>query len=263
MISWIRIKGILVQEFYLTRRSLEVTIDLPFFSLISVLLFGFITTFLSKTSDPITSQYLLLGLLLWEVIRITQYSISVEAMWNVWSRNLSNMFISPLTIWDYFAAQMISSASKAIIIFSVLSLMSYYLFGFNILNVGFLNLILFFINLTIFSWTTGILILGFIFRFGTRIQSLAWGIIFLFQPLTAALFPLSVLPKFLQKFALIFPPTYVFEAARQSLSGQSINWSYINTAFLLNIIYFIISIFIFSHLFKKSKDTGQFARNEG
>ena len=116
MIKWNRIKGILIQEFYLTRRSLEVTIDLPFFSFISVLLFGFITVFLSKSSDSVGSQYLLLGLLLWEIIRITQYSMSVEAMWNVWSRNLSNMFISPLTIWDYFIAQMISSVSKAIII---------------------------------------------------------------------------------------------------------------------------------------------------
>ncbi len=263
MVNWSRIKGILVQEYYITKRSLEVLVDLPLFSFIGLILFGFITNFLSisnKTNEP---KYLLLGLILWEVIRITQYSMSVEAMWNVWSRNLSNMFVSPLTIWDYFIAQMISSVSKTIIIVLVISVISYFMFSFNLLSVGMLNLLIYFINLTIFAWTTGILILGFIFRFGTRIQSLAWGIIFLFQPLTAAAFPLSVLPKPLQTFALIFPPTYIFEASRQSLNNGSTNWGYVNTAFILNVFYFIIAIVVFYFLFKKSKDTGQFARNEG
>lgn len=263
MINWNRIKAILLQELFITRKSLEIFFDIPFFAFTSVLFAGFIATYISGSLGLIKAQYLILGMILWECLRVTQYTMSVNVLWEVWSRNLSNIFISPTTIYEYFIALMLSTVIKITILCIFLSLLSYYFFGFNILNVGVLNLILILSNLLLFGWTTGILILGLIFRFGTRIQSLSWGIIYLFQPLTAALYPLSTLPVSLQKFALIFPPTYVFEAARQSLSSQGINWNFINIAFILNIMYFIISIFVFAHLFKKSKDTGQFARNEG
>ncbi|MEK6953167.1 MAG: hypothetical protein AABX29_09210 [Nanoarchaeota archaeon] len=263
MINFSRVKGILLQELFITRKSLEIFFDIPFFAFTSILLVGFIASYISGSIGQIGAQYLVLGMILWECLRVTQYTMSVNVLWEVWSRNLSNIFISPITIFEYFLALILSTIIKILVLNVFLSIISFYMFDFNVLKVGIATLSLVLINLLIFGWTTGILILGLIFRFGTRIQSLAWGIIFLFQPFTAALYPVTILPKPIQTFAFFFPPTYVFEVARQSLSNQSINWSYINTAFILNIIYFSISIFVFAHLFKKSKDTGQFARNEG
>ena len=263
MINISRVKGILLQELFITRKSLEIFFDIPFFAFTSILLIGFIAAYVSDSIGEIGAQYLLLGMILWECLRVTQYTMSVNVLWEVWSRNLSNIFISPITIFEYFIALILSTIIKISILCVFLSAVAFYLFGFNILDVGIITLSLVLINLLIFGWSTGILILGLIFRFGTRIQSLAWGIIFLFQPLTASLYPISILPKPIQTIAFFFPPTYVFEAARQSLSSQNTNWNFINTAFILNLIYLVISIFIFSHLFKKSKDTGQFARNEG
>jgi ABC-2 type transport system permease protein len=97
---------------------------------------------------------------------------------------------------------------------------------------------------------------------GPSIQAIAWGVIFLFQPLTASFFPVSVLPPFLQHVAYALPPTYVFEAGRQALMNPAINCSYFGKAFGLNIFYSVISAFVFLYLFKKSKDSGQFARND-
>lgn len=263
MIKINRIKGVLLEELFITRKSLEIFFDVPFFAFTSVLFAGFIASYISGSLGMIKAQYLILGMILWECLRVTQYTMSVNVLWEVWSRNLSNLFVSPISIQEYFIALILSTIVKIFILGSFLSLLSFYLFGFNILNIGILNLFILLFNLLIFGWTTGIIILGLIFRFGTRIQSLAWGIIYLFQPLTAALYPLSTLPVSIQKIALLFPPTYVFEAARQGLSNHIINWDHMNMAFVLNIIYFVISIFIFLHLFKKSKDSGQFARNEG
>ncbi len=261
--STTRLKAVLYQEYCITKNSLEITIDLFFFSIMSVTVFGFVSLFLVGSVNSAAAHYLLLGILLWEIIRITQYSMSVGSLWNIWSRNLSNMFITPLSLKEFMFAQMISGTVKALFTFIIISLISLAIFDFNIFSIGAINLLMGFINLTIFSWTTGIIILGLIFRFGTRIQALAWGLIFLFQPLTASFFPLEILPDLLKVVSYALPPTYVFEAARNALTDPSINWNFAVISFLQNIIYFLLSLWFFNAMFNKSKDTGQFARMEG
>ena len=257
-----RIKAILLQELFITKGSLEVIMDIFFFSIMTIVLFGFFSLSLITTLTSTAVHYLLLGMLLFEIVRMTQYSIFVGSLWNIWSRNLTNMFITPLTLREYLFAQMLSGVVKSLVVFTVISLLAGIFFKFNILHLGFGNLILFFINLTIFSWAAGLIILAFIFRYGTRIQALAWGLIFLFQPLTAAIFPVSILPSPLLQIAYLLPPTFVFEAARAALVDSSVNWNFTAVAFGENILYFVFSIWFFNFMFTKAKDKGQFARNE-
>jgi len=257
-----RIKGILYQEYYLTFRNLTIIMDLFFFSVMTLIVFGFMSLFLRSSGGILASQYFLVGMILWEIIRITQYSMSVESLWNIWSRNLSNMFISPLSLTEYFIAQMLSGMLKAVIAFFIVSLLSLSLFNFNFFNLGFLNISLFVLNLVIFAWSLGLFLLGLIFRYGQKLQSFAWFLVFIFQPLTGTFFPIEILPAPFQKIAYFLPPTHVFEAARFNLSSPLIRWDLIGISFLENIIYFAISIWFFSYMFKRSKETGQFTKNE-
>ncbi len=237
--------------------------DTIFLSIMNLLLFGYVTVFLAGQNNQALAQSLLLGMILWEVVRLTQYTVTVSAMWNIWSRNLTNMFISPLTLKEYVGAHMLSGTIKTIAICWLIAVMSLYLFNFNIFSVGWTTLLLSFINLTLFAYALGFVLLGLIFRYGTKIQSLAWGLIYLFQPLSAAFFPISVLPIYLKPIAYALPASYVFEAARESFMSGRINWEYHGIAFGLNVVYLIVCIYIFKWLFERSKETGQFARNEG
>lgn len=257
-----RIKAVLIQEYYISVRSLEIWMDNIFFPLMTSLVFGLIARYFSG-NNSLAGKYLILGMLLWQIIQIAQYSFSIGALWNVWSRNLTNMFITPLSLVEYMGAQIISSIVKALFIFSALAVMYYFFFGFNILNIGLVNLSFYAVNLLLFAWSVSFVLLGAVFKYGTRIQALAWGTVFLFQPLAAVFFPVSILPSGIREVALLIPVTYVFEAARGNLTNTQINWQYIGTAFFLNIIYLIVSILIFRYLFNKSKETGQFVRNEG
>jgi ABC-2 type transport system permease protein len=257
-----RIRAVLLQEVYISARSFEVLFDLPFWSLITVVVFGFVTYFLSSVMDPTIAQYLYMGTLLWEVIRIAQYSMSLGALWNVWSHNFSNMFITPLSMPEYVIAQMISGAAKALILFALIGVIAANLFGFNLLNMGAGNLAFGFVNLLCFAWSLGLVILGIILRLGTRIQALAWGLVLIFQPLTAAYYPLSVMPPVLQAVALMFPPTFVFEAARAGLSSQELQWQYALIAGIENVLYFGLAIWFYQYMYRRSRQTGQFARNE-
>jgi ABC-2 type transport system permease protein len=260
--SFERIRAVLLQEAYITLRSVEVLFDLPFWSLITVVVFGFVTLFLSTVMDPTAARYLYMGTLMWEIIRITQYSMSLGALWNVWSRNFSNMFIAPLSMSEYVVAQMLSGAVKAVLLFGMVAFIAAVVFDFNMLNMGFGNLALGFLNLLCFAYSIGLFILGIIFRLGPRIQALAWGLVWIFQPLTAAYYPLSVMPPALQSVALLFPPTYVFEAARAGLSSPGVQGELFAIAAIENVVYFALSVGFFEYMYRRSRQTGQFARNE-
>lgn len=258
------IKGLLLQEFFITIRSFEVILDIGLFPMMSVILFGFLATYLAGTGNSNVAISLLTGMLLWQVIFIVQYSVSVGSLWNIWSRNLTNMFIAPITLLEYVTAYSLSGIIKAIFIFVTTSIFSAIIFNFNILDVGIINLFLYLFNLVFFAISLGLIILGLIFRFGTRIQAFAWGLLPIFQPLTAVFYPVEILPIPLQFVARALPPTYIFEALRANLENPNvIQFGLIGTALVENTIYLVVATLFFNMMFNKSKSSGQFARLEG
>jgi len=259
--SFKRVLAVLQQEYYLTIHSMETIFDVFIYSFISLFIFGFISNYLVGGENLTAARYLLLGLLLWEVVRIVQYSISMGSMWNIWSRNLSNMFIAPLSVIEYFTAHTLSGIAKAGLVLIIDAAITSIIFQFHFLDLG-IMVVAYFLLLAWFGFSTGIAIIGVIFRFGTRIQAFSWGIVPILQPLTAAFFPVSVLPKPLQALAWSFPTTYVFEAARFQLDTGQVDWRLLIFAILLNCVYVVAAVAIFSRLFQASRDSGQFARNE-
>lgn len=257
-----RILAIIYQEIFITMHSMESINDIFLIAVINFLLFGFLSTYLVGSRNPIVAQYLLLGMVLWEIIRIVQYSISVHTMWNIWSRNLSNLFVSPLSEVEFFAASTISAVIKGLLVTFLASIAAIFIFHFNIYKIGIPNLLLYALNLILFAFATGLVIVGCVFKFGTKIQALSWSVIPILQPLTANFYPLSILPNWIQKIALCIPVTYVFEGARRNLIDPTIQWNNILIALLENIIYITLAVILFRWFAKSSKTTGQFARNE-
>lgn len=257
-----RIFALVVQEFYITRRSLEIFFDIFFFPLMNVILFGLLTVFVEDIRNAVSAEYLIMGILLWEVVTITQYNVTVSSLWSVWSHNLTNLFIAPISVTEYLLAHILAGALKTLCVVGFFAAGAWLFFDFNILKLGWLNLLLLNFNLLFFSCWLGIILLGCIFRYGTKIQSISWGLIFLFQPLTAVMFPVSVLPSAIQPISYLLPPTYIFESARKALETPGVDWKYVGIATAMNAVYTVIAAFTFKYLFKRSKETGQFARND-
>lgn len=258
-----RVKAMLMHELFITTHSYEVINDIIIYPIWSIIVFGFLTIYLAGVSGVIVAHYVLVGMILWQIVNITQYSIAVGCLWDVWARNLTNIFISPISNTEYLLSYTISGSAKGLFVILLGSLMSYTVFHFNILSLGLVNLVLYFLNLDFFAFSFGIIVLGLIFRFGTRIQAFAWGLITFFQPLMAVIYPVSVLPAPLKTVAYLLPPTYVFEGARVSLSNHEIQWQYHLVAFFLNLVLCALAVAFFNFMFRKSREIGQFAKLEG
>lgn len=260
--SLTRILAILKQEVYLTRHSFEIIVDFVFFTFINAVVFGFISVWLSG-ENRLNAFYLIIGMNLWTIVSVTCYSFGNGTLWNIWSRNLTNLFITPLTISEYLSAHAFSAFLKSLGLFAMTAAISFFFFGFNLFELGLLNTLLYFINLSMFGWSLGLIVLGTIFRFGTRIQALAWSTASLFQPLSASLYPVKILPPVLQTVAYLLPPTYVFEAARYNITASETQWPLITMSFGLNLLYLVFAVVIFRWFYAKSKEVGQFAKNNG
>lgn len=257
-----RIRGILWQELFVLRRSYEVIADIIVFPFTNILVFGFLSVYLSG-NDPLAAQYVLSGMLLWGVIWIVQYSVTLGSLWNIWSKNLTNIFVSPITLGEYIAAHTLSGILKALLVLSVNAGLSIIVFDFNLLDMGLPTLALAFVNFALFAYALGVFLLGLIWQYGTRIQAVSWSLVGLIQPLVAAFYPLSVLPYVIQAIAVLFSPTFVFEATRHALqTGGGIAWDLFLIAFLQNAVYCVVATRAFVRMWNRSRDSGQFSRNE-
>ena len=257
-----RIKAILIHEVFISKHSFEIFNDILLYPLFSIIVFGFMTLYLTGSAGKLITDQVLAGMIFWQVVNIAQYSIGVGCLWDVWSRNLTNIFISPIRISEYLLSFGITGTIKSFIVLILAATLSLIAFDFNIFSMGLTNMFFVFINLVFFGFSFGIVMLGLIIRFGTKVAAFAWGLINFFQPFMAVIYPVTILPQPFRSIAYLLAPTYAFEAMRKSLAGQGVFFEII-TALVLNVIFFVGAVIFFRYMFAKSKETGAFARLEG
>lgn len=261
--NFIRIKGILLQNIFNLQHSLEDLVETFFWPTIDVIIWGLMTTYFTQIDGGgrVVVSFLMGGLILWNIVWRAQQDISMSFLRNVWSRNMLNLFITPLTPFEFVIATMILGLLKIIFTLLIVSTLAFSLFSFNLFSLGF-ALLPFFISLIAFAWTTGILITGLIICFGMRVQSFAWSLIALFHPLSAVFYPISALPSFLQKIAWFLPTAHIFEGMREVLRFGTLSSEHLIWAFGLNVVYLIFSTWFFIFMFEKAREKGKLAKVE-
>lgn len=256
--SWQRIKPLLLHSWYHATHSKETQIDLVWFTLIQFLIFGLIAKVISA-GQPEMGVILILGFLLWEIVRIGQYSVTVSMLWEVWSKSFNSLFIAPLTMTEWIVSQMIAAAVKTFLVIGSLAVLGHFLFHFSLLQLG-IALPLYALVLIGFAYASGIFITGLIIRYGTNIQSFAWGLIYVFQPISAVFYPVQALPVGIRWMSYISPITYVMESARHQFATSTILWNYVVISIVMCALYLVGSWLFMQEMYKRARRTGEFAR---
>jgi ABC-2 type transport system permease protein len=136
-----------------------------------------------------------------------------------------------------------------------MALLAAVLYHYNLFAMGF-SLAAFFVNLLIMGWSIGLLVSALILRFGQGAESLAWAVIFLFQPVAAVFYPVSVLPSWLQPIAWATPAAYVFEGLRAVLLEGRFDVGLLLGAIALNVVYLLIGCAGFLGMFRVARGKG-------
>src|SRR5437667_8669561 len=230
----------------------------PFLDLV---IWGFITVYLMKFQGQIPGAvtFFLGALILWDVLFRAQQGITISFLEEIWSRNLMNLFASPLTTGEFLAATMILSVSKVLAVSCVTVLAAWAFYSFNIFVLG-VSLIPFILNLIVAGWCIGVLTTGLIMRYGQEVEVLAWGMVFLFQPISCVFYPMNVLPDWLQAIAWINPAAHVFEGMRAVITTGTFPGAELAWASGLNAVYLSGLILWFHMMFAACKEKGLLVR---
>jgi ABC-2 type transport system permease protein len=261
MISRQRIAAVCYRYLYLYKRSAPRLMEIFYWPLLDLLLWGFITLYLGKYRQnlPNFAAFLLGALILWDILFRSQQGISVSFLEDVWSRNFLNLFASPLRPGEYLIALMLMSIFKILAAAAVMCSLAWLFYSFNIFLLG-LSLVPFVLCLVMFGWAIGIVTVSFILRFGQEAEILAWGLGLLFQPVSAVFYPVSVLPAFLRTLARGVPASYVFEGMRQVITAGRFDIHSLAVALALSAVYLVLSLLIFHFVFHNVRKKGLLTR---
>jgi len=253
-----RINALLFRHLYLYKRSVPRLMDIFFWPVVELILWGFISLYLGRFNmNGVNIVTVLLGaIIFWDILSQSQRAVSVAFLEDVWERNLLNIFVSPLTISEFVVATVLLGWVRVMMVGVVMGILASALYHLNIFQFGF-SLIPFVMNLLLFGWSAGLFATAIILRYGTAAQVLAFSLLFLVQPLSAVFYPVSILPIGAQWIAMLLPSTHVFEGMRAVIATGKVPYANLGWAFLTNAICLFLSIVYFSHMFARVKEEGR------
>ncbi len=255
------VRALIVKYAFIFSRNTFRALDVTFWPVMDLLVWGFVTVYMLKVSHAVPSMvtFLIAATILWNVLYRAQQVVSVCFLDDVWSRNLLNIFAAPIRTTEYIGAAYIVGLLQAVVVVITLSVLALALYSFNLFGLG-LSFALLFANLLVMGWAMGLLVIGFILRFGPPAEALAWAVPFLLQPVSAVFYPVSVLPPWLQPVAHMVPASHVFEGMRQLLSQGRLDPAHIWCAAALNVLYLALSAWVFHYFFEAARQRGYLAK---
>jgi Predicted membrane protein len=261
--NWNRIYALILKYAFVCSRNAFRAMDVCFWPVMDLLVWGFVTLFMLKVSTnavPGMVTFLIGAIILWNVFYRAQQVVCLSFLEDVWSRNLLNIFTSPIKVSEFITASYLLGLGQAVVVVILLSVLAVGMYGFNILSLG-VDLALLFSNLMLMGWALGLFATALILRYGTQAEVLAWAVPFVVQPVCAVFYPVSVLPAWLQPFCMACPAAYVFEGMRAILSGKTPSLlEYTVPAFVLNVIYLVLAGLFFKLMFELARQKGLLAR---
>lgn len=256
-----RTAAILLRQFYLLRGSPARSLPLFLWVAIDIVLWGFITRYLNSVAVPgfnfVTA--LLGAVLLWDFFTRVMHGVTMAFLEDVWSRNFLNVFATPLLISEYLGGLVLSSIATSSIGLLVMLLLATTIFGLTFFVYG-LWLAAFLLVLFLFGISLGIFGTAIVLRFGPASEWFLWPAPAFIAPFVGVFYPLSTLPRWMQYFSLVLPPSNVFEGMRTIISGGAPPAASFLWSGFLAVIYLLLACWFFARVHRHAVRTGLIVR---
>ena len=104
--NWNKVYGLSLRHFYLIKSSFPRILDLIYWPSIQIFLWGFISKFFTLSSSYYnnTVGVILSAAILYDFLFRSSISYNMMFLEEIWSRNFTNLFISPIKIKEIIAA---------------------------------------------------------------------------------------------------------------------------------------------------------------
>jgi ABC-2 type transport system permease protein len=261
--NFLRVLGIFYRNVIVIRRSVPKLVALFGFITVELFLWGFITLWVQTLGAGETKSDLILLILsafiFWSMFWLSQRAFSFSFLEEVWSRNIINLFASPLKLRELLLGLILVGVAEALLVFFYIVPIAFLVYSLRIWDMG-LYIIPFFMNILIFGWGLGVLTIGLVVRFGPSADILAFFIPFLLLPFSAVYYPISILPSVLQDLTFILPTRHMFEGMRIAITQGVIPHESLLWGTVLNLVYLVLGYLFLHRMLKLARTKGYLSR---
>ena len=253
-----RIWGLMFRHLALYRRSWPRVLELMYWPVLQMVVWGFITAYLAGvqgSTASVAAGVLLGGVLLWEITLRSQMGFAISFLEEIWSRNLGHIFVSPLRPWELVAGLAAMSVLRTVAAVAPAMVLAFLLYGFGVWTLGPV-LVAYVFALMAMGWAVALAVTALILRHGAGAEALAWGVMFGIAPFAAVFYPVSILPGWLQPVALAIPAAHVFEGMRAVLTQGTMAWGHLAWAVALDVVWMAAAAWIFLAQFHAARVRG-------
>ncbi|MFH0890606.1 MAG: ABC transporter permease, partial [Candidatus Liptonbacteria bacterium] len=250
-----RVYAIFIRQFYLLRDNPTRLFQMLVWGTVDIILWGFTSRYLTSIAPGFKFALVFLGaVLIWDFLSRIMQGITMSFMEDTWTRNLLNIFASPISISEYMSGLIATSILKSVASFGVLLLVASAAFGFSAFSYGF-SILAFLLILFLSGIALGILGTSIMLRWGPIAEWFIWPIPALMSPFVGVLYPASTLPHWMQQVGQFLPPSYVFDGLRSIVAGGEFHLGSFAIGIALAIFYIFIAYLIFLRVYRRAVRT--------
>jgi len=260
--AWGRISGVMLRQMYLYKRTLHRWLEAVYWPVLDITLWGLLARYIADTDPSSRIGFGLLGALIsWDILFRAQQSVSVGFLEDMWSRNVLNVWSTPIRAWEYVGGTVLVGIVRVALGAGIAIAIAGFAFGFNfVVEVG-LPLIPCLLALLLMGWSVGVATTAAILRLGQGAEELAWALAFLFQPFSAVFYPVDQLPGWMKGISFLVPASHVFEGMRAILlrdaafPARELVW-----AFAIDLLYVAGAAALFAWSLRQVRERGLLSR---
>lgn len=255
--KWHRIWAVVLRYLFAWFANVNNFFDDALWPILDLILWGMTSIWIKEQNSGVPSTVLLLlaCLVLWYVVQRANDAVSMNALEELWERNFTNLFSTPLTIYEWMAAIIILSIFRIMYTLIICMITVWLLYSFNMFAMG-LQIIPFLFVLLLSGLVIGFFSTAFVMCWGRKALFFAWTVSWLFSPFSGVYYPLDVLPSWAQKIGSVLPMSYAFAGIRTLVNTQQFPLNDFMTSMGLNLIYLIFSMAFFVFMFERSRVKG-------
>jgi ABC-2 type transport system permease protein len=121
-----RIKAVVLRHTYEARRNMDRVTDMVYWPVLDIIVWGFFTIYLGRGNhlQPGLVSFMLGAVILWGLFFAFQRDMAVGFLDELWSRNLVNLFSTPLSVAEYMTGLIAVNVVKAMVGMTVAALIA-------------------------------------------------------------------------------------------------------------------------------------------
>ena len=249
-----RIWAMMLRHLWLQFRDESRLINFFYWPFFDVLIWSFMSTWAAQNNAGILFIPVV-GAFFWQAASRTSADIATSFMDELLSKNLTNIFSSPLRFAEYMLALMLVCLLRLLVILLLCGVTIWCFTGFNMLMFGWwlipLLASLFFSGIIMACLSCATLLC-----WGMRAVEFIWVIAWSLSAFIGAFYPITIMPTAMQMVGKFLPMTYAFTAVHGFVATGTLSITYLGISFLLNVIYAIVTLWLLSKAYNKACNNG-------